>query len=265
MDHHQGNSQEKSLANLSTLPTELLVYIISFLSSLRDRVKLRYVSRWLRCVAEGTPSLWTEFVWPYYGSLEECSMKEVFKVCGQHIKVLSFPNSRVTPMLEDILQYCSNVQHLSLPLIKLDPQQVRKTIHHMGCLQTLELKVDNDDEIKQLLTDTIQLRELVVTSNVVGNYLELFKYWEELEFRPSNFKLISIECCNNRLVDYVAQLTNIPTGTDASFRMYCRHIRTPLSFPFPYFQFQFEGSGKVTIPCIKLRYIGIGKRLSIDD
>jgi len=262
MDQHQGNSQEKSFVNLSTLPTEILVYIISFLSSLRDRVKLRYASRWLRCVTEGTPSLWKEFVWPYYGSHEECSMKEMLKVCGEHIKVLSFPNSRVIPMLEDILQYCSNVQHLSLPLIKLDPAQVRKTIHHMGCLQTLELKVDNDDEIKQLLIDTSQLRELVVISNVECNYLELFKYWEELEFRPSNFKLISLECCNNRLVDYVTQLTNIPTGTDASFRMYCRHIRIPLSFSFPFFQLQVKGSGKVITPCIKLSdsgILGLGK------
>jgi len=89
------NSHEESLVNLSTLPAELLVYIISFLSSLRDRVKLRYVSRWLRCVTEGTPSLWKEFVWPYYDSGEECSMKEVLKVCGQNIKVLSFPYSRV--------------------------------------------------------------------------------------------------------------------------------------------------------------------------
>ena len=39
-----------SLVNLLTLPAELLVYIIFLL--LRDRIKLRYVSRWLRCVLE---------------------------------------------------------------------------------------------------------------------------------------------------------------------------------------------------------------------
>ena len=36
---------------------------------------------------EDTPSLWKEFVWPYYDSRKECSVKEVLKVCGQHIKV----------------------------------------------------------------------------------------------------------------------------------------------------------------------------------
>ena len=98
MDQDQDNSREKSFVNLLTLPPELLVYIISFLSSLHDRVKLRYVSRWLRYVIdhEGTPSLWREFVWPYYDSSEECSVKEVLKVCGQYIKMSSFPYSRVT-------------------------------------------------------------------------------------------------------------------------------------------------------------------------
>ena len=78
----QDNFQEESLFNQLALPTELLVYIFSFLSSIRDRIKLRYVSSWLRCVIEGTPSIWKEFVWPYYDSREECSMKEVLKVCG---------------------------------------------------------------------------------------------------------------------------------------------------------------------------------------
>ena len=37
-----------SHVNLLTLPTKLLVYIISFLSSLYDSITLRYVSRRLR-------------------------------------------------------------------------------------------------------------------------------------------------------------------------------------------------------------------------
>ena len=140
----QDNSHQESLVNLLTLPTELLVYIISFLASLRDRVKLRYVSTWLRCVIEGTPSLWREFAWPYYDSCEECSVKEVFKVCGQHVKVVSFPNCKVPLKLLEILQqYCSNVQHLSLPSTKLYSKQIRETIHLMGCLQALELTADD--------------------------------------------------------------------------------------------------------------------------
>ena len=83
-------------------------------------------------------------------------------MCGQHMKILSFPNSRVPSRLVKMLQYCSNVQHLSLPSTVLDPQQLRKTIHYMRCLQTLELKVDNESQIKQLLLKTGQLREITI-------------------------------------------------------------------------------------------------------
>ena len=92
-------------------------------------------------------------------------MWEVLKVCGQHIKVLSLPNSRVPSALIEMLQYCSNVQHLSLPSTILDPE------HHMGCLQTLELKMaDSDGDIKHLLLNTGKLKELTIFSNYFCDY-----------------------------------------------------------------------------------------------
>ncbi|XP_065908495.1 uncharacterized protein [Dysidea avara] len=264
MDQDRDKSHVESLVNLLTLPTELLVYIISFLSSLHDRVKLRYVSRWLRYVIEGTPSLWREFVWPYYDSSEECSVKEVLKVCGQHIKMLSFPYSKVTlTRLVEMLQYCSNVQHLSLPSTKLDPEQLRMTIHHMGCLQTLELKVDNDSDIKQLFLNTGQLRELTIILNRCRFDLppKLFKYWKESQFKPPSFNVISSTdySSTEKLVNYATQFTTIPTGTTANFRLYNRPRKLPLNLfhTLPYYQLQVEGSGQVTIPCVKLSDFGI--------
>ncbi|XP_065907093.1 uncharacterized protein [Dysidea avara] len=266
MDQDQDKSREESLVNLLTLPTELLVYIISFLSSLHDRVKLRYVSRLLRCVIEGTPSLWREFVWPYYDSSEECSVKKVLKMCGQHVIMLSFPYSRVaSTRLIEMLQYCSNVQHLSLPSTKLDPEQLRMTIHHMGCLQTLELElwVDDDSDIKQLFLSTGHLRELTIISN---NYhydlsLELFKHWRESQFRPPSFNVIvpTDFFGTEKLVDYAIQLTTICTGTTANFKVYKRSSKVPLNFSpiLPYFQLQVDGSGQLTTPCVKLSDFGI--------
>ncbi|XP_065914507.1 uncharacterized protein [Dysidea avara] len=263
MDQCQGNSHEDSLFNLLTLPTELLIYIISFLSSLRDRVKLRYVSRWMRHVTEGTPSLWKEFVWPYYDSREECSVKEVLKVCGQHVKVLSFPYCRVPSTLVEMLQYCSNVQHLSLPSTKLDPEQLRKSIHHMGCLQTLELKVDNERDIKQLLLITGQLRELsIISDHHFRELLKLFKQWKELDFRPSSFKVFSPEysiCYRNKCLADCATQPTIPTSTTANFRVYDRYSKVPLcSSPlFPYCQLKVEEFSQVTIPCVKFSDYGL--------
>ena len=42
----QDNSNEEYIFKLLTLPAELLLYIILFLSSPSDRIKLRHVSRW---------------------------------------------------------------------------------------------------------------------------------------------------------------------------------------------------------------------------
>jgi len=64
-------------------------------------------------------------------------IKEVLKVGGQYIKVLSFPNSRVPSTLVEMLQYCSNV---SLPSTKLGYEQLSMIMHHMRCLQTLKLE-----------------------------------------------------------------------------------------------------------------------------
>ncbi|XP_065914945.1 uncharacterized protein [Dysidea avara] len=185
----------------------------------------------------------------------------MLKVCGQHVLVLSFPYCRVPSTLVEMLQYCSNVQHLSLPSTKLDPEQLRKSIHHMGCLQTLELKVDNEKDIKQLLLITGQLRELVIISDTC-DHLELFKLWKKLEFRPSSLKLYGptmryykVHC----LVDYATQLTDIPTGTTANFRVYNRYNKVPLIFSpsFPYFQLQVEESSKVSTTCVKPSDFGI--------
>ena len=198
-------------------------------------------------------------MWPY-DSRQKCTVKEVLKLCGQYIRVLSFPNGRVPSTLVEMLQYCSNVQHLSLPSTKLDPEQVRKITHHMMCLQTLQLKVgDNVRDIKQLLIITGQLGELAISSTFYS-YTEVnivFKHWVELKLMPSSFNVIITTNFSNiikaGLVDYVTQLTTIPTGTAAVFRIYDTCDKVPLSFSptLPSFLLQFEATGQVTIPCVR--------------
>ena len=81
MDQDQGDYREESHVNLITLPTELLIYIISFLSLVRDRIILRHVSRWFKVVIEEMSSLRKELVCDTHN--EFCSVKVVLKVCGQ--------------------------------------------------------------------------------------------------------------------------------------------------------------------------------------
>ena len=100
------STQEESL--LLQLPMELLVYIISFVSLLPDRIKLCYVSKFCKYVIEGTPSVWKEFVLPYCGSCEECAVKKMLNMYGKNIKILSFPKCNLQPStLVKMLQYCT--------------------------------------------------------------------------------------------------------------------------------------------------------------
>ena len=139
----QIESFDESPLNLLSLPTELLVYTISFLSEVREKVKLRCVSKRLRSVSEA-PSLWREFRWSCYDRSEERCVCNVLKTCGAHIETLSFPGyvaPRVAPSkLIKSLNYCSNVKYLSLPAeIKLSIEQLREILQHMKCLKTVDV------------------------------------------------------------------------------------------------------------------------------
>ena len=68
---HTGLVIKRDDRHLAITTNELLIFIILFLSSARDKVKLRYVSSWLRYVIEATLSLCREFVWLYHDSHEE--------------------------------------------------------------------------------------------------------------------------------------------------------------------------------------------------
>ena len=92
------SDNKEPLTILLTLPTELLVYILMFLPTVRDKVKMKYVSHRLQSVIE-VPSLWSEFVWPYYDSREERCVINLLKSCGGYMKTISFPDY-VPPPLE---------------------------------------------------------------------------------------------------------------------------------------------------------------------
>ena len=151
--------------------------------------------------------------------------------CGQHIKVLSFPYSRVPSTLVEMLHYCCNVQHLSLPLTELGNEQLKKIMCYMGLLQTLELKVQEGINIEQLLLDTAHLKELKIISDD-ANQLHaetLYHKWWKLAFRPSKLKVFAVGTNFGDLARLATGLT-IPTDTTANFRVYNRHSKEPFNF-----------------------------------
>ena len=131
----------------------------------------------------------------------------------------------------------------------------------MCCLQTLELKVDNDTDTKQLLLNTSQLRELTIITNTCDLSQKLFKEWKESRFRPSSLNIVAPmdKFGTKTLIDYAAKITAIPTDNTGNFRVFSRSSKVPLNLSpaLPYFQLQVEGSGQVTTPCVKLSDFGI--------
>ena len=134
------------LNTLVALPIELLVYIISFLTSTRDKVKLRYVSRELRAAVE-TPLLWRDFTWPHFDFRERRSIRSVMKLCGRHVRRLSFPDH----VVHESFKHCSNVLQLSLPSVRLSVNQLRIILQSMKKLQYLDILWVIKNDVKLLL------------------------------------------------------------------------------------------------------------------
>ena len=226
------------------LPLELMIIVISQLSS-RDIVKLRYVSQRLRTVSE-TPSLWREFVWDYYDIREELCVKNVLKRCGEHIKRLAFPGY-LTPKLNEMLQYCNNVRHVSLPVVMtLSPDQLAllgEAVQHMKHLHTLDIGWDGE-QIKPLLLVGSNLKELTVYSGlrVCGTWIN---EWLDMTFRPANLNILIDNYDKVHELEGVVQNwqlwnSKVPPDHFANLKIYgC--FKAPLSLYsiVPIFQLQF--------------------------
>ena len=140
-NHVENPDHQAPSVNLMSLPVELLVYIVSFLQSTRDLVKLRYVSRTLKAVTE-TSSLWNEFVWPLYDPREELSVMNVLKNVGKYVKRLIFPNHVAQSKLLGMAGLCRNVTHLALPAVtELDLDKVKQIVLPMRSLEKLEVRL----------------------------------------------------------------------------------------------------------------------------
>ena len=183
---------------LVDIPIELLVYIISYVISTRDRVKFRYVSQRLRAAVE-TPSLWRDFSWPHFDFREERAIKSALKSCGRHVKRLSFPNL-VIPV--ESLQYCGNVLRLSFPSVQLSLNQLRTLMQCMKKLQYLEILWTSKIDIKHLLLMVgypvygYAIKELTVREQVKDSSFDkalhfLLNEWTALRLMPCTINIVT--------------------------------------------------------------------------
>jgi len=131
----------------------------------------------------------------------------------------------------------------------------------LRCLQTLEIEVDEYDDIKYILLNTRRLKELTMLLNQMSSKIKgVLKHWIELEMRPSTINIFAAtlfsEVITKECFYYATQRTAIHT---ANFSVYYRYNIELLNFipTFPSFQLQFKTSGQVTTPCVKLSDFGI--------
>ena len=245
-----------------TLPMELLVAIASWLT-IRDRVKLRCVSRRLRSAGEA-PSLWREFVWDYYDLREELYVSKILKVYGEHIRRLAFPGY-LSPQLE-LLKYCSNVKHLSLPVVlTVNPDQLGEVVRCMEQLLTLDIYWDTDAHVKPLLLVGSKLRELTLyVSKNCGSesFVDSVNDWVCMGFKPPKLNIVFTA------TNYLAQMNHesvenwqqwnskVPVGKAAYLKVYTG-LKIPLKlFPVqPIFQLYFGQTA--VIPLVHAKQCGI--------
>lgn len=233
--------------NILFLPVELLVYIVSFLTEIRDRVKLRYVSRKLRSISE-TSSLWRRLVWPYYDRLEERCLCNVLKACGKHVIHLSFPNHVTPSKLVKFLKYCNNVTHLSLSeQTTLSLEQLTKALQHMKHLSALKIRLGVS--ISRLLQVTSSLKDLTIyirRHETDDWFLHILHEWVVTDNAPKNLSVIAFEYQNSLLSsllhDWSRWNADVPVNRTACLRLYnYNSINLPmnLSHSLPVFQLQY--------------------------
>ena len=159
MDDDSTIVQDDINSFLNHLPTELLVEIFSYLP-LCDKIKMQYVSPRFKHIME-VPSLWKDFVWPYYEPLQVCSVSKILKAQGEHVRRIFFPFHVKSANTLKMAQYCTKVTHLSLPR-DLSLDHLEEILHTMKHLQQLDVFVNIAHMESRLLATAAGVKQLIL-------------------------------------------------------------------------------------------------------
>ena len=247
--------------NLESLPTELLVYIVSFLPTIREKAKLRYV---LRSVGEAS-SLWSEFVWPQFDSREELCVKNLLDMWAHHVRRICFPDHVRLSVLLKPLSKCCKLTHLSIPsaeLAGLEPDQFRNALQHMEQLERLEVHW-NSSISPLLLAGPPRLKELTAhASHSQSTCIGWVQDWVTNKFVPQNLSIIIeefVSMLHPKLLEaWPLWNSFIPAERTAELRLYSGlGFKVPLNLfnALPMFQLHF--SQTAMLPFVKVATFGL--------
>jgi len=281
-------NEDSEVPNLLSLSNELLVKIMLFLSEVRDRVKLRYVSRRLRSISE-TPSLWREFVWTDCNRREEKQLYNALKIYGTHIRRLSFPQRVVPPVtrtrnpsrcghttlafvngleMVKMLQYCNNLTHLNLPALghvgSSFDEQLMKGIQEIKHLQVLNVHCYHS--LQPYLKLRVRLEELTIHMKWLSEKdIILFENWMLNGFIPPNLNIIVFNYSTRFIPGELRKFlldtwprwnSQIPAG-----HITCLKFHIGYTAPLNLFQnapvFQLRYGQQVALPFLQASNIGV--------
>jgi len=279
-------NEDSEIPNLLSLPSEVLVKIMSFLSEARDKLNLRYVSQRLRSISE-TPSLWREFVWSDCNRCEEKHLCNILKVYGTHIRRLSFPhhlaqlvtrvnNSWGRPRttlaivnaseMMKMLQCCNSLTHLKLaPLDYANSRFDEHLTMTRGIKEMKHLQVLNVHCYRSLQTYLnlgVKLEELTIhIKSLFRTDINTFENWMLNGFIPPNLNIIVLDQELVDLRDFLLDAwprwnSQIPAGRIACLKLYIGYT-APLNLfqNAPVFQLQY--GQPITLPFVQASNIGV--------
>ena len=190
-----------SKLTLVSLPPEVLKHILSFLSTY-DKVRIRCVSKTLRCVSE-IPSLWESFIWLRYVPRSDVLLEHALKRFGEHIKRLHFTDYVAPSNLQLMVMLCKNVMHLSLPgltyydnfvTLEKTREKTREKRKRLYVWPTSMKPISNDSKENFKLSSSVKELSLSYTSisQLFDQIKQLLKQWVNLNYVPRKLNVIVI-------------------------------------------------------------------------
>ena len=268
--------------SLMNLPTELLVEILSYLPT-RDIIEARHVSKRFKDIIIEMPLLWKKFNKPCLLPI----VNNMHKACGKYARQIFFPVYMTPADILEMVRYCPEVTHLSLPRrTQLSLDDIEKILHMMTNLQQLDVFTSSikgkegqschEREVKQFLKGAVaEIKCLTLRIDQSINCRYYYGIDESMFCDPCSILSILENLFNeqhalpsiiNLLIeeDFLGKCSSIleswslSSYTQVPFKIYLYDIaRVPIDIypPVPLRRFQFGSAA--TPPLIKLRDHGI--------
>ena len=243
---------------LVNLPVEILFYILSFLST-RDKISMRYVSQKFHHISE-TPLLWKEFIWPDWEPRHVCSVSNILKACGEHVRRIFFPAHVEPTKILEMVHCCAKATKLSLAYgTQLHLNHLKEILLTMRHLQVLDVSASGifiKDLFEVIGTHVKELKLRIIGRDARHTLKNIQRWAKGGNALPSTINIIT------QVTDYMVY-KQFKFWWKSSFKMFSFKIglydsaKVPMNLhpSMPLIKLQF-GAGS-TFPFIKLSSYGI--------